>query len=255
MHSLPDFHVIKVKELCHRYASRLAVDHLSFQIKAGTIFGLIGPNGAGKSTTIKMLTTLLPITSGLAQVNGFDVSLQPQKVRQTIGYVPQQLSANGELTGYENLLLSAKLYGLLKPERTERIEEVLHFMQLYAFKVQLVSSYSGGMARTLEIGQALLHRPPLLFLDEPTVGLDPFARKTIWRYLKKLNEQKGMAILITTHDMEEAEALCDQLALFHNGQIVAMDSPSNLTAKAGSKATLDDVFILHTGNSLKEGQF
>lgn len=243
---------VEVIELTHRYDSYLAVDRISFAIKTGTTFGLIGPNGAGKSTTIKMLTTLLPVTSGNAYINGYNIIEQPSQVRQSIGYVPQLLSADGELTAYENLMLSAKLYGLPRIQRQKRIDEVLGFMNLSDFRDKLVSSYSGGMIRRLEIAQALVHQPKVLFLDEPTVGLDPAARKMLWKHIQKLNQHMGTTILMTTHDMDEADALCDIVALMHLGRIVVMDTPKNLKAALGPKATLDDVFILHTGSSLKE---
>lgn len=244
---------VDVIELSHRYESYLAVDRISFKIKTGTTFGLIGPNGAGKSTTIKMLTTLLPVTSGNAYINSYSVIEQPSQVRQSIGYVPQLLSADGELTGYENLLLSAKLYGISREHRQKKIHEALEFMNLSDVKDKLVNSYSGGMIRRLEIAQALVHQPSVLFLDEPTVGLDPAARKMLWRHIQVLNKQIGTTILMTTHDMDEADALCDIVALMHLGHIIVMDTPSKLKAALGPKATLDDVFILHTGSSLKEG--
>lgn len=243
---------VEVIDLSHRYDSHLAVDRISFGINAGTTFGLIGPNGAGKSTTIKMLTTLLPVTSGQAYINGYNIIEQPSHVRQSIGYVPQLISADGELTGYENLLLSAKLYGLSREDRQKRIYEVLEFMNLSEFKDKLVNSYSGGMIRRLEIAQALVHQPSVLFLDEPTVGLDPAARKMLWKHIQELNKQMGTTILMTTHDMDEADALCDIVALMHLGHIIVMDTPNNLKAALGPKATLDDVFIMHTGSSLKE---
>jgi ABC-2 type transport system ATP-binding protein len=243
---------VDVIELCHRYESYLAVNKISFKIKKGTTFGLIGPNGAGKSTTIKMLTTLLPVTSGRAYINGYSIVEEPSRVRQNIGYVPQLLSADGELTGYENLLLSTKLYGLSRKHRRERILEILEFMNLSEYGDKLVNSYSGGMIRRLEIAQALVHKPKVLFLDEPTVGLDPAARKILWKHIQILNKQIGTTILMTTHDMDEAEALCDVIALMHLGRIVVMDSPDNLKAALGSNATLDDVFIFHTGSSLSE---
>lgn len=238
--------------LTHRYDSYLAVDQISFGIKPGAIFGLIGPNGAGKSTTIKMLTTLLPITSGDAYINGYSIIESPEKVRQCIGYVPQLISADGELTGYENLLLSAKLHGLSHDFRQKSIYEVLEFMNLIDVKDKLVNSYSGGMIRRLEISQALIHHPVVLFLDEPTVGLDPAARKALWKHIQELNKQKGVTILMTTHDMDEADALCNVVALMHLGKIIVMDTPHKLKANVGPKASLDDVFILHTGSSLKE---
>lgn len=243
---------VDVVKLTHKYDTYLAVDDISFQIQSGKTFGLIGPNGAGKSTTIKMLTTLLPVTAGNAFINGYSVVDQPSKVRHSIGYVPQLLSADGELTAYENLLLSARLYGVSKNIREKRIQDVLGFMNLGDVKDNLVGTYSGGMIRRLEIAQALIHEPKVLFLDEPTVGLDPAARKTMWRHIQQLNKDIGTSILMTTHDMDEADALCDRVALMHRGKIIVMDSPYNLKAAVGPKATLDDVFILHTGSSLKE---
>jgi len=243
---------IEVMELSHRYEAYLAVDKISFQVERGATFGLIGPNGAGKSTTIKMLTTLLPATSGQAYINKHSIIDQPNQVRQSIGYVPQLLSANGELTAYENLLLSAKLYGIPREQRKNRIYEILEFMQLTEVKDKLVNSYSGGMIRKLEIAQALLHQPAVLFLDEPTVGLDPAARKMLWHHIQELSKHTGTTILMTTHDMDEADALCDVVALMHLGKIVVMDTPDNLKAALGPKASLDDVFIVHTGSSLKE---
>lgn len=243
---------VEVSKLSHFYNTYPAVDQISFNIESGATFGLIGPNGAGKSTTIKMLTTLLPITSGTALICGYDVTQDPQQVRQIIGYVPQLLSADGELTGYENLLLSAKLYGLFYKQREKRIQSVLEFMGLLDVANRLVKEYSGGMIRRLEIAQAFIHEPKVLFLDEPTVGLDPAARKMLWQHIQELREQFGTTILMTTHDMDEADVLCDHVALMHLGKIVVMDTPQALKSAVGSKATLDDVFILHTGSSIKE---
>ncbi|CCB85658.1 MULTISPECIES: ABC transporter ATP-binding protein [Parachlamydia] len=243
---------VEVIELSHIYNTRLAVDKISFAIEPGSTFGLLGPNGAGKSTTIKMLTTLLPVTSGTAFIGGYDLNTQPAQIRQLIGYVPQLLSADGELTGYENLVLSAKLYGLSKKQREKRIAELLEFMGLSDFANQLVNQYSGGMIRRLEIAQALVHEPQVLFLDEPTVGLDPAARKTLWKHIQEWRQTFGTTILMTTHDMDEADNLCDIVAFMHMGHIVAMDAPLHLKATLGPKATLDDVFILHTGSSIKE---
>lgn len=243
---------IEVIELTHRYNAFLAVDHISFKVQTGTIFGLIGPNGAGKSTTIKMLTTLLPITSGKAFIHGHSIIDHPALVRQSIGYVPQLLSADGDLTGYENLMLSAKLYAIARSERQARIQEVVDFMNLNEVIDKLVHDYSGGMIRRLEIAQALIHRPHVLILDEPSVGLDPAARKNMWKHIQELNQRLGMTILMTTHDMDEADALCDIVALMHRGELVTMDTPQNLKAALGTQATLDDVFIVHTGSSLQD---
>lgn len=244
---------VDIIELTHSYSTRLAVDHISLKILSGSIFGLIGPNGAGKSTTIKMLTTLLPATSGQAYINGFSIIDSPAQVRFNIGYVPQLIAADGDLTGYENLLLSSKLYGLTSYYRKQRIQEVLEFMHLTEYKDQLVNSYSGGMIRRLEIALSLIHKPKVLFLDEPTVGLDPFGRQMLWKHIRELR-RLGMTIFMTTHDMDEADALCDTVALMHHGKIVVMDTPANLKTDLGPKATLDDVFISHTGSSLKETQ-
>jgi ABC-2 type transport system ATP-binding protein len=243
---------IEVIHLTHSYGTHVAVDAISFEVKPGMTFGLLGPNGAGKSTTIKMLTTLLPITAGNAYIEGFDVIHQPSQVRQVIGYVPQLISADGELTGYENLMLSAKLYGIPYEQREKRIRDVSELMGLKEVAGQLVNQYSGGMIRRLEIAQAFLHQPRVLFLDEPTVGLDPAARKNLWQHIQELRKQFNTTLLLTTHDMDEADHLCDIVAFMHFGKIVMMDTPHNLKMAVGPKATLDDVFILHTGSSIKE---
>jgi len=245
---------IEAIELTHCYNEHPAVDHLSFVVPKNTIFGLLGPNGAGKSTTIKMLITLLPPTCGTAKVDGFDIVEDALAIRQRIGYVPQLISADGELTGYENLLISAKLYGLARKEREERIKELLHFMGLTEYANQLVNQYSGGMIRRLEIAQALLHNPSILFLDEPTIGLDPSARKMLWTSIRDWKKQFDTTILITTHDMEEADKLCDIVAFMHLGHIIRMDTPKELKDEIGKNATLDDVFIKHTGTSIEKGE-
>ncbi len=192
---------IQVLELTRRFDSLVAVNHLTFSAPAASIFGLLGPNGAGKSTLIKMLITLLPPTSGTALVAGCDIRRQPQRVRKRIGYVSQMLSADGDMTGYENLLISAKLYGISRGERAARIEEALTFMDLAGAAARRVKQYSGGMIRRLEIAQSMLHRPAVLFLDEPTVGLDPVAKRSVWERIRELREKFGTTILMTTHDM------------------------------------------------------
>lgn len=252
---ITDMNAIDVENLSRYYGTIAAVDKISFQIPVGTTFGLLGPNGAGKSTTIKMLTTLLPPTSGTARIMGDDIIQHPTKIRQNTGYVPQLLSADGDLTGYENLLLSAKLYGLNRDYRNRRIQEVLEFMGIASFANQLVSHYSGGMIRRLEIAQAVLHEPEVLFLDEPTVGLDPSARKSLWKSIQDWRKKFQTTILLTTHDMEEADRLCNIVAFMYLGHIVAMDTPANLKASIGPNATLDDVFIHFTGTSVTQGDF
>ena len=242
---------IQTFELTRRYDSLVAVDHLDFSAEAGSIFGLLGPNGAGKSTLIKMLTTLLPPTSGTAVVAGFDIVQKPADVRRNIGYVSQMLSADGDLTGYENLLISAKLYGIHGKERERRIAEAFEFMDLAEAAAKRVKQYSGGMIRRLEIAQSMLHRPEVLFLDEPTIGLDPVAKRSVWERIRELRQQFGTTILMTTHDMEEADGLCDMVAILHQGRIASLGSPAQLKAQAGADATLNDVFILSTGASIE----
>jgi ABC-2 type transport system ATP-binding protein len=244
---------VETASLTRRFDEVVAVDHLDLAIPTGCIFGLLGPNGAGKSTTIKMLTTLLPPTSGTASVAGFDVTTQPAQVRRRIGYVPQLLSADGQLTGYENLLLSARLYGIPRAVRGARIDESLAFMGLEDAARALVRTYSGGMVRRLELAQAMLHRPSVLFLDEPTIGLDPIARRAVWERLRESRRGSAMTVLITTHDMEEADMLCDDLGIMHAGKIAARGTPTVLKAAVGPGATLDEVFIRVAGGTLDEG--
>lgn len=243
---------IEVRDLTRRFETVVAVDHLSFSTAAGSIFGLLGPNGAGKSTLIKMLTTLLPPTSGTAQVAGFDIVRQPELVRGSIGYVSQMLSADGDLTGYENLLIASKLYRIPGRERHARIQQALDFMDLAGAAGRVVKHYSGGMIRRLEIAQSMLHRPAVLFLDEPTVGLDPVAKRSVWDRIRDLREHFGTAILMTTHDMEEADELCDLVAFLHKGRIAGIGSPDSLKAALAPDATLNDVFIQYTGASIVE---
>jgi len=238
--------------LNRRFGSLVAVDNLNLRVTSSASFGLLGTNGAGKSTTIKMLTTLLPPSIGTARVAGFDIIREPQEVRKNIGYVSQMLSADGELTGYENLLISAKLYGIPKMEREKRIKQALDFMELSRVASMLVSHYSGGMIRRLEIAQSMLHHPAILFLDEPTVGLDPVAKHSVWQRIRYLRQEFGTTIFMTTHDMDEADKLCDRVAFMYQGRIVAMDSPVKLKNTIGPEATLDDVFIQCTGTSIDE---
>jgi ABC-2 type transport system ATP-binding protein len=238
--------------LTRRFGDLIAADHVTLHVRYGAIFGLLGPNGAGKTTTIKMLTTMLDPTEGTASVAGFDIVKTPAKVRRMIGYVPQMLSADGGLTGWENLDLSAKLYGIPRAERKRRIEEALRFMGLSDFGRKLVKTYSGGMIRRLEIAQAMLHRPAVLFLDEPTIGLDPVARRSVWERLLDLRANFQMTVLITTHGMDEADELCDHLAIMHLGKVAAVGTPADLKASVGPGATLDDVFVHFSGGTIQE---
>jgi ABC-2 type transport system ATP-binding protein len=244
---------VHIVELSKRFDGVTVLDRLSLTVPRGAIFGLLGPNGAGKSTTIKILTTLLDATAGSAKVGGWDVARDAVKVRQCIGYVPQMLSADGALTGKENLDLSARLYGLRGALRRSRVCEALTFAGLEDVAANLVRTYSGGMIRRLEIAQATLHYPAVLFLDEPTIGLDPVARRTVWERLQGLRQSRGMTILLTTHDMEEADILCDELAILHRGQLAVVGRPRELKEKLGPDATLEDVFIRFSGVSMEEG--
>lgn len=244
---------ISIVGLTRRFGSLVAVDHLDLAIPPATIFGLLGSNGAGKTTAIKMLTTLLPPSDGSARVAGFDIRTEARQVRRHVGYVPQLLSADAALTGRENLALSGKLHGIPRGERQRRIEEALHFMELEEFGDTLVRNYSGGMIRRLEIAQALLHRPAVLFLDEPTVGLDPVARQAVWQRLADLRSRTATTVLLTTHDMDEAETLCQVVALMHRGRIIAQGSPAELEADIGPEADMSDVFVRYTGGTVESG--
>jgi ABC-2 type transport system ATP-binding protein len=219
---------IEIKSLVKRFKDLTAVDHLDLQIEQGEVFGLLGPNGAGKTTTLMMLTTLLPPTEGSASVNGFDIAKQADKVRKSIGIVFQDPSSDDTLTGYENLKLHAMLYGIPKSIIEEKISEVLKLVDLEDRKKELVKNYSGGMRRRLEIARGLMHQPAVLFLDEPTLGLDPQTREHIWDYIRKLAHDKKMTIILTTHYMDEADLLCNRVAIIDKGKIVALDTPGNL---------------------------
>jgi ABC-2 type transport system ATP-binding protein len=225
-----------------------AVDGVTFSVVPGEVFGLIGPNGAGKTTTIRILTTLLPPAAGSAEVFGLDTRRQRMRVRRLLGYLPQQLSIDGQLTGYENVWLFARLFDVPRRERRSRAEEALATMGLAEVAGRLAATYSGGMIRRLELAQALVNRPRLLILDEPTIGLDPVARRGVWERVRQLRAETGMTVLLTTHYMEEADLLCDRVALLHRGRIRALDEPAALKAALGPSATLDDVFASLTAD-------
>jgi ABC-2 type transport system ATP-binding protein len=245
---------VETRDLTRKFGPLVAVDSLSLSVESGEVFGLLGPNGAGKTTVIKMLTTLLPPTSGTASVAGADIVRHPLAVRRAIGYVPQLLSADGTLTGRENLLIFAKLYGMRRRERKVEIPAALTFMGLDAFADKLVRQYSGGMIRRLEIAEAMLHRPQVVFLDEPTVGLDPVARQAVWDHIARLRADWGTTILLTTHYMEEADALCGRVVIMHLGRVVASGTPLELkNSIGGNGATLDEVFAHYTGDNLESG--
>ena len=246
--------ILETNDLTKHFNGSVAVDGLTVSLDEGEVFGLLGPNGAGKTTTIKMLTTLLPPTSGSARVAGFDIVRQAREVRRAIGYVPQLVSADGNLSGYENLLMFAKLYDIPRGERSSRVRDALIFMGLAEAGAKLVREYSGGMIRRLEIAQSMLHRPRLLFLDEPTVGLDPVARRAVWDHIGRLRDDYGTTILLTTHLMEEADSLCSRIAIMHRGRVAAIGPPAELKASLGGNGiTLDDVFVHYAGDRLDSG--
>lgn len=225
--------MIIVKNLVKKYADFKALDGLSFEVKENEIFGLLGPNGAGKTTLIHILATLLKPTEGGAIVNGFDVLHDAIKVRQSIGVVFQAPSSDDILTGYENLKVHALLYGIPRKIREKRISEVLELVGLEDRKNDQVKKYSGGMRRRLEIARGLLHHPKVFFLDEPTLGLDPTSRESMWKYIKKIVREEKVTIILTTHYMEEADMLCDRIGFIANGKIIALDSPSKLKQEMG----------------------
>jgi ABC-2 type transport system ATP-binding protein len=245
--------VLELDNLTRRFGTFTAVDAVSLTVNAGEVFGLLGSNGAGKTTTIKMLTTLLPPSSGDARVAGFSIKTEAVDVRRSIGYVPQAVSVDGSLTGYENLLIFAKLYDLPRRERQARIHEALEFMNLTADGGRLVSEYSGGMVRRLEIAQSTLHRPRVLFLDEPTVGLDPIARDAVWKHLVDLRTNYGTTLFFTTHYLEEAEGHCDRIAIMHLGTVAAIGTVKELEASFSGGHTLGEVFVHYAGTALDSG--
>jgi ABC-2 type transport system ATP-binding protein len=225
--------IIKVDKLSKEFGTLKAVDKISFKVHEGEIFGLLGPNGAGKSTTIKMLITLLKPTSGSADVGGHNIKKDQNEVRKSIGIIFQDPSLDDELTGRENLEFHAILYKIGKAQRDKKIAEVLKLVELDDKANVLVKNYSGGMKRRLEIARGLIHEPKILFLDEPTVGLDPQTRRHIWEYIKKLSETNKITIILTTHYIEEADYLCNRVAFVDHGKIVALDTPKNLKKKLG----------------------
>lgn len=225
--------MIKIRNLVKKYGNLTAVDNLTLDINENEVFGLLGSNGAGKTTTIHMLATLLKPTSGTATVNGYDIINQPAKVRASIGIVFQAPSSDDMLTGYENLHLHAMLYSVPRHTRKQRIEEVLELVGLTERKHDQVKTYSGGMRRRLEIARGLLHKPKVMFLDEPTLGLDPASRESMWKYVRRLVEEEKVTIILTTHYMEEADMLCDRIAIIDKGRIVALDTPAKLKAGLG----------------------
>lgn len=226
---------IKTVDLTKKFDELTAVDHVSFEVWQGEIFGFLGPNGAGKTTTIRMLTTLLKPTEGTAKVWGYDIMKERDAVRKSIGIVFQEPSLDDLLTGKENLDFHGRIYGMPKAERERRIKELLELAQLSERADDLVRTYSGGMRRRLEIARGLMHHPKVLFLDEPTLGLDPQTRRAVWSYIQRMNKDEEVTIFLTTHYMEEADHLCERIAIIDYGRIVAMDTPEKLKSRIGGE--------------------
>ncbi|HXX59400.1 MAG TPA: ATP-binding cassette domain-containing protein [Dehalococcoidales bacterium] len=224
---------IIVENLVKEYPRVKAVNGVSFDVLQGEIFGLLGPNGAGKTTTIRTLLTLIKPTSGKVTMYGVDVARNSETVRGMCGYVPQDVSADGDLTAYENVLIYAKLYNMPRQERKKRIMDVLSYLEIKERANDMVNTYSGGMMRRLEIAQALVNRPKVLFLDEPSIGLDPNARRIIWDLINRLRTEFGTTIFLTTHDMNEADILCDRIGIMNKGSLATLDTPERLKASVG----------------------
>jgi len=242
-------YAIETRNLTKKYGALTAVDALDLRIKRGEIFGLLGPNGAGKTTLISMLCTMLEPTSGNAKVNGFDISAEQSAVRKNIGIVFQDPSLDDELTAWENLDIHGELYGMQGGVKQAAIGDALKTVELYDKKDELVKHYSGGMKRRLEIARGLMHAPAVLFLDEPTIGLDPQTRRRIWDSVKKMNREKNVTVILTTHYIDEADALCGRVAIVDHGKIVACGAPSKLKKKGES---LEEVFLRLTGSEIRE---
>ena len=249
--------IIEVKNLTKRFKNFVAVDDISFGVATGGSFCVPGPNGAGKSTLIKMLITLLVPTSGDANVDGHDIVHHAAEVRNTIGYVPQSISVDGTLTAYENLMLFSRLYDIPRSERKARIQEMLSFLKLEDHANALVRTFSGGMIRKMEIGQAMLHWPKVLFLDEPTTGLDPIAQQSVWGHLSDLRSTMGTTIFFSTHNMEEADGVSDRVAIMNQGKIAIIGTVSELKTKTKSRTRhMEDAFIFFAGKQhSRNGKF
>ena len=233
---------IDVQHLVKKFGELVAVNDISFQVHHGEIFGLLGPNGAGKTTLIRMMTTLTPPTSGTAMVAGHDIVKDPDGVRHSIGVIPQAFTSDPELTAYENMLLHAKLYGVPADRREELIDELLASVNLTRFRDAFVKTFSGGMRRRMEIARGLVHSPKVLFLDEPTTGLDPVSRTNVWEMIRSLRDRSDLTILLTTHYMEEADKLCERIAIVDHGRLAALDTPTRLKEGVPGTDTVEAEF-------------
>jgi ABC-2 type transport system ATP-binding protein len=233
---------IDVRQITKRFGDFTAVNGISFAVEHGEVFGLLGPNGAGKSTLIRMLTTLIPVTSGAAYVNGFDVTKQADSVRRSIGVIPQAMTSDMELSVEENLIIFSKLYSVPREKRKRLIPELIEAVELTQWADKPVRNLSGGMRRRVEIARGLVHEPRIFFLDEPTTGLDPVSRVGVWEMIKKIKEQRDLTVFLTTHYMDEADKLCDRIAIVDHGLLVALDSPMTLKASIPGKNVLEVSF-------------
>jgi ABC-2 type transport system ATP-binding protein len=242
--------IIEVNNLTKKFKDFTAVDNISFQVKKGEIFAFLGPNGAGKTTTIKMLTTLLRPDQGNIRLNGFDPQAEQDEARRSFGIVFQDQSIDDELTAYENMMFHAILYGLKKAEAKVKIEEMLSFFELWDRKDSLVKEFSGGMKRRLEIARGLTHEPKILFLDEPTLGLDPQTRNKLWERVMILNQEKGMTVFLTTHYIEEAEKVSHKVAIIDHGRIIA-NAPVETIKSSVAAATLEEAFLKISGKDIR----
>lgn len=243
--------IISAKNIVKRFGDVTAVDGISFEVKKGEIFAFLGPNGAGKSTTIKMMTTMLRPTEGIIKLAGHDVTKEQHNARKSFGIVFQDPSLDEELSAYENMHLHALLYGIPKTEVRQRVQELLELVELWGRKDSMVKTFSGGMRRRLEIARGLLHEPRILFLDEPTLGLDTQTRNLMWAYVKKLSEEKGMSIFFTTHYLDEAEDVATRIAIIDHGKIVATGTTAQLCKQTGTK-TLEQAYLQLTGNTIRD---
>lgn len=243
--------IIKVDKLVKKFKDFTAVDQVSFNVESGEIFALLGPNGAGKTTTIKMLTTVLKPTSGSLSIDGYDPIHEKDKVRQSFGIVFQDPSLDEELTAYENMNLHAVLYRVPFQERPAKIQALLEFVELWDRRQERIKNFSGGMKRRLEIARGLLHHPKVLFLDEPTQGLDPQTRNHIWEYIKDLNKKEKMTVFFTTHYIEEADKVADRVVIIDHGQVIASGTPAEIK-KQNNTDNLEEAFISLTGRQIRE---
>ena len=252
---IPDISALEVTGLVYAYKHNRAVDGIDLRVEPGSVYGLLGPNGAGKTTAIRAITTLLPIPAGMVAVFGRDPARDQMGVRRSLGYVPQQLSADQGLTGRENVTNFARLFDVPRRIRAEKVELALDAVGLLDVADRMASAYSGGMVRRLELAQALVSSPRLLILDEPTIGLDPIARDSVWRHIEDVRAATGMTVLVTTHYMDEAEEHCDRISLMHKGRIQATGSPAELIASlpdaqsGGAAVSLEDAFRYYSGGA------